>query len=657
MKRLLILFAIVLGAGQLIAQDVISNISLRITPSFEHISVHVDFDGDENRNSVLEVTFQKVGASVVREAAPSMRAANDMIVDGSPLNRNFHATSVMFLETNSDYEININITDQDGGSFEETITASTKQIAFPSAINFIRHVEPGDGGGDGGVFTPYLGLQAAADNANPGDVFLVADGTYAPFELLESGTEVEPIVFLAGNLHAVTIDGENTDRGIITLGSFNDSIRHVIIDGFKIENGNWGIDAQNTQFVTVRNNKFSNIGYGYYNRRENGWEHDQHLTNNEFIGITPWPSSGIPGERAIDFRGNNNTASYNYIENFGDGVSTDGPPYGSSYGLDIHNNDFYRIVDDFVEVDGIVSNARVYANRGFNGRMGASLAPVLGGPAYIFRNVFYNMELSTLKMNRGPSGLIMAHNTGLKDGNATSSNAGWQNTILLNNILGGTRYAFEEYGLVVGSVDDWDYNAYYSTREIGTDPWFKWNDIRYDNITELFMGANIEQFGIEIDLSTFVNASMPDVFTTEYNIDDVDLNLAPNSPCINTGTLIPNINDPFVTDGMPDRGAIEFGADEIKYGPDFDFVNSNTYVNTNLVELSISPNPAEDFISVDMESKYYMLQIMDINGNLLLESNEDQFIISKLSEGIYFIRALDELNNILAQQKFIKARR
>ena len=656
MKFIAVLLMSIISILQLASQDAISNFSIRITPSFEHISVHVDFDGDDNMNSQFEVSFEETGTAVIRKAAPSMRASNDMVVDGNPLNMNFHATSVMFLKPFTDYDINISISDPDGGELQALRSVKTKLIPYPNAIGFIRHVAPGNGGGDGSFFDPYLGLQEAADNAAAGDVFMVRDGIYSPFELQTSGDTLQPIVFWAENLHAVIIDGENTDRGIITLGTFDEVIRHVIIDGLRIENGNWGIDAQNTQFVTVRNNKFSNVGYGYVNRRENAWEHDQLITNNEFIGVTQWPSTGIPSERAIDLRGNNNTVSFNYVENFGDGVSTDGPPYGSSYGMDIHNNDFYRIVDDFIEVDGMVSNARVYANRGFNGRMGASMAPVFGGPAYVFRNVFYNMELSTLKMNRGPAGLIIAHNTGLKVGNASTSPAGWQNTSLLNNILGGTRYCFEEYGLVDGSTDHWDYNAYYSTRVIGNEPWFKWDDIRYDNISELFMGAGIEQFGIEIDLSTFVNASMPDAFTTEYSVDQVDLGLSPNSPCLNTGISIDNLNDPFVTDGMPDRGAIEFGADPIQYGPDFDIINSVSGQRPELAEIQISPNPANKFIDIKIEAETTNFQIVDLGGRVVLDSQLNRIDLSRLESGIYILRAYNDESKIVGMKRFVKLR-
>ncbi len=36
---------------------------------------------------------------------------------------------------------------------------------------------------------------------------------------------------------------------------------------------------------------------------------------------------------------------------------------------------------------------------------------------------------------------------------------------------------------------------------------------------------------------------------------------------INSGTHIPNLNDPFVTDGQPDLGAFEYGEPLPAYGP------------------------------------------------------------------------------------------
>ena len=90
---------------------------------------------------------------------------------------------------------------------------------MPQAPNTV-HVVPGNGGGSGTAGVPYLGIQAAADAAAPGDVIEVADGTYSPFTLTTSGTEINPIVIRSTNLHGAIIDGANTSSGVVTLGSF-----------------------------------------------------------------------------------------------------------------------------------------------------------------------------------------------------------------------------------------------------------------------------------------------------------------------------------------------------------------------------------------------------------------------------------------------------
>ncbi|MEL6988617.1 MAG: hypothetical protein AAGK97_12405, partial [Bacteroidota bacterium] len=65
-------------------------------------------------------------------------------------------------------------------------------------------------------------------------------------------------------------------------------------------------------------------------------------------------------------------------------------------------------------------------------------------------------------MNRGPSGIVVVNNTIVSDNNATESPTGWQNTFYRNNVILASRYCFEMFGLVDGSIDDWDYGAYYS---------------------------------------------------------------------------------------------------------------------------------------------------------------------------------------------------
>lgn len=554
--------------AQLSAQNAVTPIDYRIDNSFYHIGINYTIEDDINLNSQLTLEYKVKGSSQYLSGALSMRAHPELIIDGIQQDLNYHAASACFLTPDTEYDIKLNLTDPDGGDVVTEFTTKTK--SFPEYGTNVKYVSPGNGGGSGSLSNPFLGLQEAADNATAGDHFMVNDGTYSDFDLNVSGTENNPISFVSSNLHGAVIDGNNISTGILELGVFNDSLSYIMIDGFKIQNGRWGIDAQNTIHLTVQNCFIEDVDYGIVNRRANGWEHDQYFYNNTISGRTNWPQSGIPGERGIDIRGNNNVIAYNSINNFGDGISTDGPPYKTSYSLDIYNNDITEVVDDLIEVDGTVSNTRVYNNRGFNGRMGVSLAPIFGGPCYVFRNQFYNLETSAYKMNRGPSGLVIVNNSSVKILNGMSSDSGWQNTYFRNNLIVGSRYCFEEYGLVTGSNDDWDYDAFLSTRS-GTsgNEWFKWDNVRYTDVDALNASSLLEENALEMDFSDFEDISIPASYTTSYNPSQRDLSPTSNSMAIDQGAYIENLNDPYVTDALTDLGFHEYGQNLPEYGADY----------------------------------------------------------------------------------------
>jgi|GEM_PF-6297528 len=548
---------------------------LTLTPTFEHIAAHLSITGDGNHNSTVLIEYRKTGATDYLVGSLTMRGFPEMIVDGDLLGFNFHAGSVMHLDPFTKYDIRVTITDPDGGSqvLEETIT--TKRFPDEDGATEIKYVVPGTSGGSGTLVDPYQGLQTAADNAGPGMIFEVADGVYQPFDISVSGTEDMPIVWKSTNLHGASIDGANTAGGIVTIGTFDDSLRYQTIDGFEIKNGHWAIDAQNTQHLTIQNNYISDVDFGFYNRRENGWEHDQYIFNNHFVGRVSWPQTdgSIPAERGVDIRGNANVVSYNTITDFGDGISTDGQLYKTSYALDIHHNDLNRIVDDLIEVDGTISNTRVYNNRGYNGRVGVSLAPVFGGPAYVFRNEFYNLEISAFKLNRQSAGLVIVNNSAAKVDRGMTSPSGWQNTIFKNNVLLSDHYVFEEFDLVNGSTDDWDHNGYYSTRA-GTagQPWFKWDNIRYDDISALNASGVTEPTSMAVSLSDFMDVEVPTSYEVEALHDAVDFSLPVTSGLIDEGVIFDNMLN--VDDGQIDIGVYEENQIIPAYGHDFSQVCS-----------------------------------------------------------------------------------
>ncbi|MFT4533947.1 MAG: hypothetical protein ACI9P5_001299 [Saprospiraceae bacterium] len=554
-------------------------------PTFEHIAFHANIEGDDNKNSTITVEYKLTGTENYLPGAITMRANPEMIVNGSALGLNFHAGSIMHLLPNSSYDIKLTLVDIDGGSQVIEETVSTKK--FPSANDFnqIKYVEPGNGGGDGSISNPYLGLQAAANSAQAGDLFEVGDGVYDPFLLIESGTESNQIILRSTNLHGAIIDGNNTLSGIVTIGSASDSIQHIILDGFEIKNGAWGIDAQNTQYFTVRNNKINDVDFGFYNRRENGWEHNQYLNNNEFIGRTLWPQldGNIPPERGVDIRGNANVISNNSISDFGDGISTDGPASQNSYALDIHDNYLTRIVDDIIEVDGTISNTRVYRNQGLNGRMGVSVSPVLGGPVYIFRNEFYNLETSAFKMNNETAGLAILNNSIAKSDRGLTSSEGWQNTVFKNNIVLSGHYIMEEFGLVSGSIDDWGNNGYLSLRSGTTaEPWFKWNGVKYNTVTDIVLSGLTEGNTIATSYVDFVNIVIPADYSTEALPSDIDFSPSANSDLIDSGVNFDNIFENDTVGGVLDLGALEDGLPSPNYGHDFENVCERNDISTKI---------------------------------------------------------------------------
>jgi len=234
---------------------------LRIDATYEHISVLVEISGDENLNSVLVIEYRPKGTDTYLIGAKTMRAHPSMVVAGKPLNINHHAGSIMFLDPNTTYDLRLSLLDSNGGNIDGTIEVTTK-AEVSSNTGTAYYVVPGNGGGTGSSSNPYRGLQAAADNARPGSRFIVRPGIYKEFHINTSGTASKPIIFKSEYFNEAIINGNNTNRGIVNIGNFDTVTEHIVVEGFGIKNGAWGINAENTAFLTIRNNLVTNVDIG-----------------------------------------------------------------------------------------------------------------------------------------------------------------------------------------------------------------------------------------------------------------------------------------------------------------------------------------------------------------------------------------------------------
>ena len=557
-----------LSSTPVLANEAVVPGDLRIDATYEHIGVLWWIDGDDDLDSQLQLEFRIEGNPVWSQAAPAMRAYPSLPVNGSPLGFNYWAASALFVESGQIYELRLTLTDPDGGAETRSASAETRELPPVTFAGRYLHVVPGSGGGDGSPANPFKGLQAAASLAEPGDILQISPGTYEPFQLLTSGTPLAPIVFSGPGNGLAVVDGKATDRGIITLGEWDQSIAHVVLERLTLENGRWGIDAQHSHDLVIRHNLIRDVDYGIVNRRGGGLEGNQTICDNVIEGRVPWPGVGIPSERGIDLRGFGNVVCHNEVRNFGDCLSLQ-PSTGPSYGNDVFGNDVSHCVDDGIEIDYNQANVRVWRNRVINARMGVSVQPIRGGPAYIFRNELFNLESVPIKMHNETAGFFVVHNTGAKHGDAHGDNgAMWRNAVFRNNLFLGTRYAFEFTTVADEGFRDFDYNAWGTTRAIGSpsDPYFKWDNVRYNRISDL-QAIGVELHGREAAFEDLVDAELPAAWDVPVVPGSRDLRLLPGAPEVDTGLEIPNLNDGFTLEGSPDLGAFEFGQPLPKYGP------------------------------------------------------------------------------------------
>ncbi|HUW84807.1 MAG TPA: dockerin type I domain-containing protein [Phycisphaerae bacterium] len=588
--------SILLPAGPASAANTAEGLTAYADPAEINIGYRWMIDGDENLNASCSVRVRKQGDATWSDAldawrfhpwvSPSEDGWNNSNSAYKAENR--FAGSVFWVEPGQTYEIELTLTDPDGvvGTNPVVLVTTTWQEMAPSATGRKLYVVPGSGGGTGSPDDPFQGLSAAHAAAQPGDIFYLGSGTYPPFVLTTSGTATQPICWIGPPDRSAVIDGGGAFAAL-QLGD-NSTLRgHWIVERLTLRNADYACDAQRVQHVKFRHNVFENIQNGYVNRRSYGDEFRQAVMDNEVVGDEPWVASTIGGTEGIQIHGTSAIVAHNIVQRFADGVSIDptysttSSPYGANNNCyDTFGNHVTRCGDDGLEVDHVVANARTWRNAVTNCRMGVSNQPLFGGPAYAFRNeIFYLQDAgpgvatgSAYKLHNGASGTVLIHNTSSKDAEAFIT-CMFQNSFLRSNIIMGSTRGLIMFSCGTDdglppdySVNDWDHNAYRAGAGQVVVEWF--NLANYYSVASLAAAQGVETHGMDATYADLVDAIPPAVFEEPgVELADFDLSLAAGAPEIDAGAVLPNINDPFVDDGLPDIGFLEYGRPRPQYGP------------------------------------------------------------------------------------------
>jgi hypothetical protein len=183
--------------------------------------------------------------------------------------------------------------------------------------------------------------------------------------------------------------------------------------------------------------------------------------------------------------------------------------------------------------------------------------------------------------NGNPAGVLIYHNTFITE----NSNArGYSNWHYRNNLILGTNHPDKPVlgNLSYTSYSSLDYNGY---RPNPSDkPQFVWKapasgilrnyDLtptesqNYRTLAEFQRATGQETHGLLVDFDVFKNVRPPDPNKPHaiYEIGAQDFSLRAGSKAIDTGCILPNVNDDFAG-RAPDLGALELGRPTPIYGP------------------------------------------------------------------------------------------
>ncbi|MCZ7644584.1 MAG: right-handed parallel beta-helix repeat-containing protein [Planctomycetota bacterium] len=484
-------------------------------PTFHNLGLVWPLEGDDNRNAACQVRFREKGGPDWKPAQPLLRVEVAKHPEYGVEYGNLLAGSVFRLEADREYEIQLELTDPDGGGTTRTLVARTRREPVLEGPG-VKILEPGTYEASALVFTDgEEGRLAGYRGADRDKVVIRGE------------------VNLSNRKHVllrnVTVEGDPDRRGkgVSLSGSTG-----VVVSGCRVTAGYIGLYAANAR--------------------------DACIEDNEIAMRADWSGQGRPAEGGygISLYGQGCVIRRNRIADCWDGISLAGDDAERrTCSIDIHENELERCVDDGIECDYVRNNIRVYRNRLTNVLCALSAQPAFGGPVYFLFNDIYNCRGKPFKFHVQPSGLIACHNTSLASGNAWSGGE-WSNGLIFNNlILGAPGFPTVSTTARRARVECNGFSG--DDLKFGKEPP---PDVKLEHAVKV----TPEIF--ELAPPPHPGQGYKEGYGQAYPVAARDFRLKPGSPAEDAGLVLPNLNDGFAGKA-PDLGCYERGSEPPRYGP------------------------------------------------------------------------------------------
>lgn len=517
-------------------------------PTLRNLALQWLISGDADNDGVVTVRYRVKGQSAWAAGMPLRRVPAGTVEGRSWPSK--HAGSLFDLEPGTTYEVELALSDPDGGCELRTLEVATRPVPVPMAGAPVRSVTPAT-------------FAAMAGAAQPGDILELAAGNYAAFQLSVDGAAGRPIVVRAAAGATVTVGGE-----VSLIGR-----KFVHLVGLAI---NGRVRLNSTEAVAIMRCTVRTTGDGIVAGLRS---QDLYIADNVVTGATTWNEAalGVSGSNVgegIAVIGPGHVIEHNRVTGFRDCLSTfEDSEAVDQYSIDFIENDLAVCADDGVEADFCEHDCRVVRNRLTNVFVGLSSQPGLGGPNYFVRNAVYNVLLSPFKLNRGSVGDVALHNTVIKNGDALAIASGVPHLrqYFRNNLLiGGPGGTYNTWNTGTGRVieardadpsGDYDFDGFGSTVGMFRG---RLGAVSFASLAELRAGTT-EKHAVEVALADLA-ASVAYPATPFPALTAPDLRLKAGGAAEDKGVVIANINDGFAG-AAPDLGALERGAPVPVYGP------------------------------------------------------------------------------------------
>lgn len=555
-------------------------------PTLHSLGFRWYVNGDDDGDAACTASYRREGTEPWLPAMPLLRVNREEVDRdfesyGANSGRyrvgNLLAGSILFLQPDTSYEVQLHLRDPDGGQATRTELVRTRAVPVaPEPVRTLQLMVPDAGSAQSSL--TYTDPQAAFAALIPGDLLLVHEGVHAGGVTLSAGGTAEAPIQIRGVGKAV-LELPGTDGFNLDVSERN----HVFVEDLTLRGGRIGLIARDASQLTVRRCRIDGALYGIFNDRERS--RDWYIADNVLVGTDDhWVprTQEDAAETGIVVYGQGHVVEYNDVSRYWDAltVADFGRPAGGVGDIDRHcvaidfnNNELHQARDDLLEVDFASHNMRVVDNRLTSGHTGISAQPLYGGPAYFVGNVIYGVDNTPFKLHNWPAGLYLLHNTSISSGTAFRSAPIWQNATLRNNLILGA--SPDGYTMETGSPDprtSLDYNGW-SRNHDDPSAFLKFtNDgtlsgaphFRFGTLAEMAAATGHGQHSLIVGLDDFVGVDYPAPGTT-YAPGSADLRLAAGSVAVGAGTILPNVSR--VTGDAADLGAYELGTDQPHYGP------------------------------------------------------------------------------------------